>query len=176
MNIFFVTAVYFCFFLDCGAVFEVDKGSLSFMFSKKSWGYFNKRKCSWILKANNSLRTKELLSMKTMIVFHKLDLEDSFECVADFFRFYNYNEDPSVGFKDAGKHCNMMDKQFGLNYTANMAIQFISKHQDNGKGFSLSFVRTMKGNLSAYLLICHALVIYAFIINVHMSKLLFDHQ
>ena len=86
--------------------------------------------------------------MKTMIVFHKLDLEDSSECVADYFRFYNYNEDPSVGFKDTGKHCNMMDKQFGLNYTANMAIQFISKHQDNGKGFSLSFLRTMKGNHS----------------------------
>ena len=119
------------------------------MFRKKPWGYVSKRKCSWILKANNNLQTTELLSMKTMIVFHKLVLEDSAKCVTDYFRFYNYDEDPSVGFKDAGKHCSMIDEQHGLNYTANMAIQFISKHHDNRKGFSLSFVRTMKGNHSA---------------------------
>ena len=117
---------------------------------KSSTGYENNRICSWIFKPGSNLRPEQTSKMKTMIVFHKFDLEYAQGCNNDFVRIYNF-EDNTKGFKEADKFCQKKDNLVGLNYTATMAVQFISDHDENGKGFQLSIIRTMKGNKIIYI-------------------------
>lgn len=112
---------------------------------KSNTGYENNRICSWIFKPDSNLRTEQISKMKTMIVFHEFDLEYAEECNHDFVRIYNF-DDNNRGFEEGDKFCQKKDNLIGLNYTAIVAVQFISDHDENGKGFQLSIIRTMKGN------------------------------
>ena len=110
---------------------------------KNSTGYKNNRICSWIVKPDSNLCAEQISKMKTMIIFHEFDLEDTQKCDHDFVRIYNF-DDNTKGFKEANKFCQK-DNFSGLDYTATMAVQFVSDPDENGKGFQLSFIRTMKG-------------------------------
>lgn len=140
-----MTYPYFYIALDCGGVLANNKGSINFMNHKSGTGYENNRICSWIFKPGSNLRTEQISKMKTMIVFHEFDLEDAKKCNHDFVRIYNF-EDSTKGFEEADKFCQKKDNLIGLNYTATMAVQFISDLDENGKGFQLSIIKTMKGN------------------------------
>ena len=141
----FVISLFLFFFsLDCGGVIHGNKGSINFINHKSSTSYKNNRICSWILKPDSNLRAEQISKIKTMIIFHEFDLEYTEKCDHDFVRIYNFY-DNTKGFKEADKFCQKKDNFIELDYTATMAVQFISDPDETGKGFQLSFIRTMKG-------------------------------